>query len=96
MYVLRAEIKHDASQAAVGHVSAWRQRNLLLAQGRFVRQTGSVLDRLLCRIWLLRYSRSLWIRHPDKHLWKEALLKAVSLNGRTDKPPTSHRISHNA
>ena len=93
-YVLRTEIKHDASQAAMGRVPAWRQRNLLLAQSRFVQQTGNILDRLLYRIWLLRYSISLWIRHPDKHLWKEALLKAVSLNGRTDKPPTSHRISN--
>lgn len=95
LYVLRTEIKHDASQAAMGHVPAWRQRNLLLAQSRFVQQTGNILDRLLYRIWLLRYSGSLWIRHPDKHLWKEALLKAVSLNGGTDKPPTSRRISQN-
>ncbi len=91
--VLRAEIKHDASQAAIGQVPAWRQRNLLLAQGHFVQQTGNVLDRLLYRIWLLRYSRILWIRHPDKHLWKEALRKAVSWNGRTDKPPPSHTTS---
>jgi GT2 family glycosyltransferase len=94
-YVLRSEIKHDASQATMGQVPAWRQRNLLSAQGRFVQQTGSFLDRLLYRIWLLRYSSSLWIRHPDKHLWKEALLRAVSLTGRTDPLPTSRRISQN-
>ena len=93
MYVLRAEIKHDASQAAVSRVPAWRQRNLLLAQSRFVRQTGNILDRLLYRIWLLRYSRILWMRHPDKHLWREALLEALSLNRRTEQAPTSHRIS---
>ena len=70
MYVMRTEIKHDMSQAAVGNVSAWRQRNLISAQTMFVRQTGNVIDRLLYRIWLLRYCRIFWIRHPDRNLWK--------------------------
>jgi GT2 family glycosyltransferase len=85
MYVMHAEIKHDLSLARVSDVPVWRQRNFLLAQSRFVLQTGSIVDRLLYRIWLLRYSRILWIRHPDKRLWKEAALKALSVKSRTEQ-----------
>jgi hypothetical protein len=90
MYVMHAEIKHDSSQARVSYVPVWRQRNLLLAQSRFVQQTGSVVDRLLYRVWLLRYSRALWTRHPDKRLWKEAALEALSLKSRTEQT-SGHR-----
>jgi GT2 family glycosyltransferase len=83
MHVMNAEIEHDSSQARVTDVPVWRQRNLILAQSYFVEQTGSVGDRLLYAIWLLRYSRILWIRHPDKRLWKEVALKALSIGGHT-------------
>ena len=85
IYVMHAEIKHDSSQARVSYVPVWRQRNLLLAQSRFFQQTGSVVDRLLYRVWLLRYSRALWTRHPNKLLWKEAALEALSLKSRTEQ-----------
>jgi GT2 family glycosyltransferase len=84
MHVMNAEIEHDSSQARVADVPVWRQRNLILAQSYFVEKTGSVWDRLLNAIWLLRYSRILWIRHPDKRLWKEAALKALSIRGHTN------------
>jgi GT2 family glycosyltransferase len=84
MHVMNAEIEHDSSQAKVTDVPVWRQRNLILAQSHFVEQTGSVGDRLLYALWLLRYSRILWSRHPDKRLWKEAALKALSIRGRTN------------
>jgi GT2 family glycosyltransferase len=87
MYVMSAEIKHEASLASMSDVPVWRQRNILLAQILFVKQTGNFADRLLYRIWLLRYSRSLWIHYPDKRLWKEALLQAFLLETRTEKAP---------
>ena len=79
MYVMRAEIEHEISQSNLSEVPAWRQRNFLWAQTLYVRQTGNFIDRLLYRIWVLRYSRTLWINHPDKGLWKEALSQAFLL-----------------
>ena len=79
MYIMRAKIEHDASQAAVGDVPAERQRNLISAQTHFVRQTGNFVDRLLYRVWLLRYCRILWIHHPDRHLWKDTAIQALTL-----------------
>jgi len=89
MYVMRTEIEHEASQASLGNVPVWRQRNILWAQTLFVKQTGNFFDRLLYRIWVLRYSRSLWICHPDKRLWKEALFQTLLLRTRTEGPPSN-------
>lgn len=79
MYVMRTEIEHEISQANLGTVPAWRQRNFLAAQTLFVKQTGGFWDRILFRIWVLRYSRTLWINHPDRDLWKEAFFHAFVL-----------------
>ena len=89
MYVMRTEIEHESSQATLSSVPVWRQRNLLLAQTSFAKQAGNFFDRLLYRIWLLRYSRILWIRHPDRRLWKEAALHSLLLKTRMDKAPKS-------
>jgi GT2 family glycosyltransferase len=85
IYVMRVEIEHDASQAAVTDVPAERQRNLISAQTRFVRQTGNFIDRLLYRVWLLRYCRILWIHHPDRHLWKDTAIHALTLKSQGRK-----------
>jgi len=79
MYVMKTELNHDSSQSKMGDVPVWRQRNILQAQTLFVKRTGNYLDRLFYRVWLLRYSRSLRINHPDKRLWKEAFLQALRL-----------------
>jgi hypothetical protein len=89
MYIMRTELEHESSQATLSKVPVWRQRNLLLAQTLFAKQTGNFFDRLLYRIWLLRYSRTLWIRYPDRRLWKEAAIHSLFLNTQTDKPPKS-------
>jgi hypothetical protein len=89
IYVMRTEIEHESSQATLSSVPVWRQRNVLFAQTLFVKQTGNFVDRLLYRIWLLRYSRTLWIRYPDRRLWKEAAIHSLFLNTQTDKPPKS-------
>jgi len=85
MYIMRTEIEHESSQATLSSVPVWRQRNVLLAQTLFAKQTGNFFDRLLYRIWLLRYSRVLWIGYPDRRLWKEAVLHSLFLKTRTDK-----------
>ena len=79
MYVMGVNIVHDMSQAEVASVPAWRERNLISAQTQFVKQTGNIIDRLLYRIWLIRYSRILWLRHPDRRLWKETAIHALTL-----------------
>lgn len=84
MHVMHAEIEHEPSMANLGEVPEWRMRNILLAQTLFVKKTGNFFDRLLYRIWVLRQSRSLWIRSPHRRLWKEALIHALLLN--TGKP----------
>jgi GT2 family glycosyltransferase len=89
MFVMRTEIEHESSQATLSSVPAWRQRNLLSAQTLFAKQTGNFFDRLLYRIWLLRYSRTLWIRYPDRRLWKEAAIHSLLLNTHPAKPPKS-------
>jgi GT2 family glycosyltransferase len=76
VYVMHTQIPHDASQARASNVPIWRQRNILIAQNRFVRKTGTALDRLLYRIWLLRWSRSLWINHVDRQFCREVAIQA--------------------
>lgn len=85
MYVMRTEIEHEISQSNLSDVPSWRQRNFLWAQTLFVQHTGNFFDRLLYRIWVLRYSRTLWINHPDRRLWKEAFLHAFLLKARTTR-----------
>jgi GT2 family glycosyltransferase len=89
MYVMRTEIEHEVSQASLSDVPVWRQRNILWAQTLFVKQNGNFVDRLLYRLWVLRYSRSLWIHYPDKRLWKEALLQAFLLKTPTERAPVN-------
>jgi GT2 family glycosyltransferase len=92
MYVMRTEIEHEISQSNLSDVPAWRQRNFLWAQTLFVKQTGNFIDRLLYRIWVLRYSRTLWINHPDRSLWKEALSQAILL--KLEKTASDKRVNN--
>lgn len=74
--VMHSRISHDASQARASSVPLWRHRNILIAQTCFVKKTGTAFDRLLHRIWLLRWSRSLWINGVDKQFCKEVATQA--------------------
>jgi GT2 family glycosyltransferase len=87
MYVMRSEIRHEASQRTIADVPSWRQRNLLFAQILFVKQAGNFVDRCLHRIFLLRCSVNLWRRHPDKRLWKEAARLALRPGSRAETSP---------
>lgn len=77
VYVMHTQIQHDASQAQASRVPLWRHRNILNAQTGFVKKTGTAFDRLLHRIWLLRWSRSLWINRVDKQFCKEVAFQAL-------------------
>ena len=59
MFVLHAELEHQYSLSDLESIPMWRLENILLAQTLFVRQTGNFFDRLLYRIFLLRFSRGL-------------------------------------
>jgi GT2 family glycosyltransferase len=87
MYVMQTNMEHDMSQAEISSVSAWRQRNLISAQTQFVKQTGTILDRFLYRIWLIRCSRILWLHHPDRSLWKETAIHALTLRRCAQRMP---------
>ncbi len=78
MYVMQALLRHDSSQINVSETPVWRQQNVLSAQALFVTRTATFWDRLLYRVWLLRYSRSLWLEHTDKEVYRKALIQAFN------------------
>jgi len=94
MYVMRAILRHDSSQENMNNSPLWRQRNHLAAQVSFVHWAGTSFERLLYRIWLLRYSRKLRSLYSDKRLWREtarqAFLWRVAEAHALNQPPTSH------
>ncbi len=78
-FVMHATLIHDSSHAELESVPSWRMHNVLLAQTLFVKESGNFFDRLLYRIWLLRYSRTLRRLCPDPEVWKETALQALLL-----------------
>jgi len=78
-YVMQATLSHNPSHADLDSVPTWRHHNVLLAQTLFVKRSGKFFDRLLYRIWLLRYSRTLRRVCKDPQVWKETALQALLL-----------------
>jgi GT2 family glycosyltransferase len=97
IYIMNSVLHHEASQANPGLVPLWRERNLLFAQAHFVRQTGTLLDRFLYRIWLLRRSKDLFLCDSKGRLWIEAAVQAILLRedvparGTKQTPPPNSR-----
>ena len=58
IYVMRAKLTHEASYSDHDSVPFWRLHNVLMAQTLYVKRSGNFVDRLLYRIWLLRYIRN--------------------------------------
>lgn len=79
IYIMRARLAHDFSQSQVGSVPAWRQLNVLQARSLYVKQNGSVIDRLLYRIWLLRHARSLRRAGAEPRVWTSTALASLWL-----------------
>ena len=79
VYIMRARLVHDFSQSQVGSVPAWRQLNVLQARTLYIKQNGSVIDRLLYRIWLLRHARSLRRAGAEPRVWTSTALASLWL-----------------
>jgi GT2 family glycosyltransferase len=79
IYVMHASLEHEQSDTDLQRVSSWRHHNVLRAQTLFVKRTGNLIDRMLYRIWLLRYSRKLRTLCTDKRVWRETALQALLL-----------------
>jgi GT2 family glycosyltransferase len=79
IYVMQAQLAHSSSLAEFQSIPIWRLRNLLLAQTLFVKQSGNFFERLLYRIYLLRFSRNLRKSRKDSPVWRQAVLQALLL-----------------
>jgi GT2 family glycosyltransferase len=77
IYVLRAVLQHELAESDFNARPIWRFRNVLKAQSLFVQRAGSLSDRLLYRLWLLRSIRRLRADCPDKRIWKETAMQAL-------------------
>jgi GT2 family glycosyltransferase len=77
VYVLRSILEHDSSYSDIGSVPIWRLRNIILARTLYVRKSGTFVDRVLYRIWLLRHSRNLRQSCKDPTIWREATRQAL-------------------
>jgi GT2 family glycosyltransferase len=85
VYVMLATLTHDSSYSDIDNLPLWRLRNILLARTLHVQRSGSLIDRLLYRIWLLRYSRNLRKSCKDRRVWRETALQALRWKVPKDK-----------
>jgi GT2 family glycosyltransferase len=85
VYVMRATMTHDSSYSDINKLPLWRLRNILVARTLYVQKSGSFMDRLLYRIWLVRHSRTLRKSCKDPHVWRETALQAIRLKAPKDK-----------
>jgi GT2 family glycosyltransferase len=81
VYVMLATLVHDASYGNLDRIPFWRLHNVLMAQSLYVKRTGNFADRLLYRVWLLRYSRNLRRSCSDRRIWRETILQALRFGG---------------
>jgi GT2 family glycosyltransferase len=77
IYVLHAVLQHELAESDLNARPIWRFRNVLKAQSLFVKRAGSLSDRLLYRLWLLRSIRRLRADCRDKRIWKETAMQAL-------------------
>ena len=54
---------HESSYSDIGSMPTWRLHNVLMAQTLYVKKSGNFIDRLLYRIYLLRHSRNVRLKH---------------------------------
>jgi len=78
VYVLRSTLVHDSSYSDIGNLPTWRLRNIIAARSLYVQRSGSFVDRVLYRIWLLRHSKTLRQSCKDPSIWKQAARQALS------------------
>jgi GT2 family glycosyltransferase len=85
IYVMRAKLTHEASYSDPDNVPFWRLHNVLMAQTLYVKRSGNFFDRLLYRIWLLRYIKNFRQSSKGRRIWRETVLQAFLL--RVPKEP---------
>jgi GT2 family glycosyltransferase len=85
VYVMLATLAHNSSYSDIDSLPLWRLRNILRARTLHVERSGSFIDRLLYRIWLLRHSRNLRESCKDRRVWRETALQALRLKAPKDK-----------
>ncbi len=79
MFVMQASLVQQLSHMDINEVPHWRQRNVLTAQTRYIRRYGTLRDRIMYRLYLLRITRFLWSQCRNREVWKETLLQALLL-----------------
>jgi GT2 family glycosyltransferase len=93
VYVMHAMLSHDLGGNELNTIPIWRFRSVLRSQALFVKRTGSLSDRLLYRLWLLRSIRRLRANCPDRRIWKETAQQALLFSGPNSaaavRPPTN-------
>ena len=82
---MRAKLTHEASYSDPDNVPFWRLHNVLMAQTLYVKRSGNFFDRLLYRIWLLRYIKNFRQSSKGRRIWRETVLQAFLL--RVPKEP---------
>jgi GT2 family glycosyltransferase len=88
LYVLRSVLQHELAESDLNARPLWRFRSVLKSQALFVRNAGSLRDRLLYRLWLLRSVRRLRADCRDPRIWKETAMQALSLGAFHSTLPT--------
>jgi GT2 family glycosyltransferase len=78
-HLLLAALAHDASYSDLESVPFWRLYNVLTAQTLYVVRNGNFVDRLLYRIWLLRYIKNFRQKGNGRRIWKATVLQAFLL-----------------
>ena len=82
---LLAALTHDSSYSDHRSLPLWRMLNILRARTLHVQKSGSFVERLLYRIWLLRHSRNLRESYKDPRAWRETALQAFRFKAAKDK-----------
>jgi GT2 family glycosyltransferase len=77
VYILQARLRHDFSESDIGAVPVWRQLNVLQARNLYLKRNGSMYERLLYRVWLLRHARSLRRSGADPQAWRSTAFAAL-------------------
>lgn len=93
VYVLHCVLEHQLAESNLDGRPLWRFRNVLRAQSLFVKRAGSLGDRLLYRLWLLRSVRRLRADCHDGRIWKETMLQALFFNAPDSSTPPATKYT---
>lgn len=78
-YIMQATLQHPLAHIDPNSVPLWRERNVLTAQTLLVKRFGSLREKWLYRIFLVRMSKRSFRECRDYHVWMEKLLQSLLL-----------------